>query len=271
MSDGSGRFTSDQRTPREASWVDADDWGAGNAEGVDLVDGDLVFRGPVSGEVVGVMDDFEDAAYDDQGLSLADYYDFSENDTRNSATQPETTSYITRTPTAALAPESEYGLKLERSGDDEESVSFFGTPPGGAMQQQTSFTALVQIERMSTEWSNFNLTWGENDPLEKIRLTVDPGLNWRLSSRTEGSSRTIDQTGDGIPKGIPLEIHADWQSREDITVTVSEFQTGGVVTTLSGSAPVNPGGKIGGAIRAGPDHKNGHCTVYMDRIERDSS
>lgn len=270
MSDGSGRFTSDQRTPREASWVDADDWGAGNAEGVDLVDGDLVFRGPVSGEVGPVMDDFEDTAYGDQGLSLADYYDFSENDTRSSATQPETTSYITRTPTAALAPDSEYGLKLERSGDDEESVSFFGAPPGGEMQQQTSFSALVQIERMSTDWSNFNITWGENDPLEKLRLTVDPGLNWRLSYRTESGSGTLDQTGDGIPKGIPLVFHVDWQSVQDVTVTVSEFQTGNVVTTLSGSVPVNPGGKIGAGIRAGPNHFNGSCTVYIDRIERDS-
>jgi len=81
MPDRTRRFTSDQRTPREASGVNADDWGAGNAEGVDLVDGSLVFRGSSAGGVPRVIDDFEEAAYGDQGLSLADYYEFWEYDT----------------------------------------------------------------------------------------------------------------------------------------------------------------------------------------------
>ncbi|MFD1570408.1 MULTISPECIES: LamG domain-containing protein [Haloferacaceae] len=44
MTDGLSRFTSDRRTREESSWTGEEDWAAGTAENVDVVDGNLVSR-----------------------------------------------------------------------------------------------------------------------------------------------------------------------------------------------------------------------------------
>ncbi|MFD1570380.1 hypothetical protein [Halorubrum laminariae] len=65
MSEKTSRFTSDRRTRRGASWADPEDWGAGVAENVDVVDRGLVPRRSTSssdGEPSNVVENFEDGS-----------------------------------------------------------------------------------------------------------------------------------------------------------------------------------------------------------------
>jgi hypothetical protein len=66
MSDETSRFTSDRRSPEEASWVGQPDWEAGTAENVDVTTEGVVGRAPVQDTetLASAISHFEDETLD---------------------------------------------------------------------------------------------------------------------------------------------------------------------------------------------------------------